>query len=288
MKNSLRDNLAARHEIMNRWWEMMTTGICALCGEEAKLHESHFLPKGLYRLLRESNTKNDNPVLISARLSIQKSFQMTQRLLCSRCERRFSDGGENYVLPLLKHRNHFPLLDRLKLALPLYTTHEKAAFLCPSVGLDGEKIGYFGLSILWRAARPWRMFDGATTSIQIEDRYLESIRRYLVGETTFPNDVAAIVTVATDYLSQSICMVPNRITDNTMHIAYGLLTKGLYFRFILGENQPPAMRAISCAGEGPNMIFAKDCGEKSWPAAGAMMETTVSKGQFADLPLTTK
>lgn len=261
----------------------MKTGTCALCGEQGKLHESHFLPKGIYRLLRDSNTKNDNPVLISARASIQKSFQMTQPLLCSACERRFSDGGENYVLPLLKRRGSFPMLDRLKLALPLYTTHDNAAFLCPSVGLDGEKIAYFGLSILWRAAaRPWRMFDNSTTSIAVDASYLESIRRYLVGETPFPLNVAVIATVATDFVSQNICMVPNRIPENTMHVAYGLLTKGLYFRFILEENQPPAMRAISCAGEGPNLIFARDCGEKSWPAIEVMMQTTIPKGQLAE------
>jgi hypothetical protein len=150
----------------------MKTGVCALCGQLCKLHESHFLPKGIYRLLRESNSKNNNPVLISARVSMQKSYQMTQPLLCSACERRFSDNGESYVLPLLKRRGKFPLLDRLKVAIPLYTTPQNAAFTCPSLGLDGEKIAYFGLSILWRAAvRPWRTFDGELISIQLEPQY---------------------------------------------------------------------------------------------------------------------
>jgi hypothetical protein len=261
----------------------METGICALCGEERKLHESHFLPKGLYKLLRNSNTANDNPVLMSARVSIQKSFQMTQPLLCSACERRFSEYGESYVLPLLKQRDTFPMLDRLKLALPIYTTGENTAFTCPAVGLDGDKIAYFGLSILWRAAvRPWRTFDNKTTSVELDAKYLESIRRYLAGETGWPADVSVIATVATDFVSQNTCFVPNRITDNPMHIAYGLLTKGLYYRFIMGEPSP-AMKEISCAGPGMNLIFAKDCSEKSWPAVEGMMRTTVPKGQLADI-----
>jgi len=237
------------------------TDNCALCGKLQKLHESHFLPRGLYKLLRASTTTNDNPVLMSRRISIQKSFQMKQPLLCSACERRFSENGEAYVIPLLKQRNSFPLLDRLKVALPLYVTHENAAFVVQSVGLDGEKIGYFGLSILWRAAvRPWRTFENETTSVDVEAKALESIRGYLAGETRLPPDVTVIATVATDFLSQQLCLVPNRITDNTMHVAYGLMTKGLYFRFILDENQPPPMRAISCMGEGqPNLIFARDC-----------------------------
>ena len=159
---------------------IMESGVCALCGQLAKLHESHFLPKGLYRLLRHSNTKNENPGLISARVCIQKSFQMTQPLLCSACERRFSDNGESYVLPLLKQRTTFPLLDKLKLSPPIYTTPENAAFTCQSVSVDGEKIAYLGLSILWRAAvRLWRTFDGELISVKLDAPFQESIRRYL-------------------------------------------------------------------------------------------------------------
>jgi hypothetical protein len=260
----------------------MKDGICALCGKAGKLHESHFLPKGLYRLLRGSNNGNDNPVLMSARVSVQQAYQMKQPLLCSACERRFSEKGETYVLPLLNQRNTFPLLDRLKLALPLYATGENTAFKCQSVGLDGEKIAYFGLSILWRAAvTPWRTFDHATTSVTLDAPYLESIRRYLVGETGWPSDVSVIATIAMDFVSQNICFVPNRITDNPFHIAYGLLAKGLYYRFILG-GPSPIMKEISCAGPGMNLIFVRDCTENSWPAVEEMMRTTVPKGGLAE------
>ncbi len=258
-------------------------GICALCGNSGKLHESHFLPRGLYRLLRESNNRNSNPVLMSRRVTTQKSFQMTQPLLCSACERRFSENGENYVIPLLKQRTKFPLLDRLNLALPVYATRQNAAFTCPAVGLDGEKIAYFGLSILWRAAeRSWRTFDGELISVNLDARYQESIRRYLLGEAPFPPEVAVSATVATDFVSQNTCLVPNRITDNTMLVVYGLVIKGLSLRFVFGDNHAPAMRAISCGGPGPNMIFMRDCSENSWPAVERIMETSVPKGQLAD------
>jgi hypothetical protein len=165
-------------------------------------------------------------------------------------------------------------------------TLDNAAFTCPSVGFDGEKLGYFGLSVLWRAAvRPWRTFDGETTSVQLDAKYMESMRRYLAGESAFPNDVAVVATVATDFLSRQSCFVPYRITDNPFHAAYGLLVKGLFFRFIVGDDNPPALRAISCAGPGLNMIFVKDCSEKSWEPFARMMETTVPKGQLADFRL---
>ena len=40
----------------------MQTGTCALCGTIGKLHDSHFLPKSVYRLLRRSNDGNLSPV----------------------------------------------------------------------------------------------------------------------------------------------------------------------------------------------------------------------------------
>ena len=260
----------------------MQTGTCALCGTLGKLHDSHFLPKSVYRLLRRSSNGNLSPVLMSRRISIQSDYQMKQPLLCSACERRFSENGENYVVPLLNNGRGFPLLDRLKLALPLYTTATNTAFVCPAVGLSGENIGYFGLSILWRAAvRPWRMFDGDATSVTLDPAHLELVRRYLAGETAFPDDSLAVTaTVATDFLSQNTCFVPSRVTDNP-GIVYSLLTKGLYCRFVFGENHPPQMRAISCIGPGPGLIFLNDASDKSWEPCAEMMETTVPKGSLA-------
>ena len=263
----------------------MQTGTCALCGTVGKLHDSHFLPKSVYRLLRRSNNGNLSPVLMSRSISIQSDYQMKQPLLCSACERRFSENGENYVAPLLNNGRSFPLLDRLKLALPLYTTATNAAFVCPAVGLPGDKIGYFGLSILWRAVvRPWRMFDGYATSVTLDPAHLELMRGYLAGETPFPDDALTVTaTVATDFLSQNTCFVPSRVTDNP-EIVYSLLTLGLYFRFVFGENHPPPMRAISCIGAGPGLIFLRDASDKSWEPCAEILETTVPKGTLATLP----
>ncbi len=257
----------------------MRTGQCALCGTVGKLHDSHFLPKSVYRLMRESNNGNNSPVLMSHRVSIQSDYQMKQPLLCSACERRFSVNGESYVVPLLKKGNRFPLLDKLKLAVPLYCTQTNAAFVCQSVGLVGEKIGYFGLSILWRAAaRTWQMFDRATTSVVLGSNHLESLRKYLAGEAAFPGDsIAVIATVATDFLSQNSCFVPSRVTDNPGTV-YSLLIRGLHFRLVFGD---PARPAISCIGPGPNLIFANDASDKSLVSWAGMMETTVPKGSLA-------
>ena len=218
---------------------------------------------------------------MSPRVSVQTSFQMTQPLLCSACERRFSEHGESYVLPLLARGRKFPLLERLRVSLPLYEMSDNAAFTCSSVGFDATKIGYFGLSVLWRAAvRPWQTFDRNTTTAQVDPRYMETVRSYLVGDSDFPKEVAVVATVATDFVSQQACFVPNRITDNAIHIAYGFLVKGLYYRFIFGDEHPPAMTAISCGGPDMNLIFMRDCSEKSWEPFVRLMETSVPKGKL--------
>lgn len=258
----------------------MTKGTCALCGAVGYLHDSHFLPKAVYRLLRDSNNGNNNPVLVSKRISSQKSFQMQQPLLCSACERRFSEGGETYVIPLLHQRKRFSLLDRMKLAEPLYVSRTNAAFVCSSLGFDAEKIGYFGLSILWRSAiRRWKMFDNDTTGVDIEPQYMESIGEYLRRETGFPKNVAVIATAATDFISQNCCFPPYRVPDNPMFTVYAFLVKGLSYRFIMQDNPPDALRGISI-GEG-GLIFATDCSPKSLGPWENMLRTTVPVGALA-------
>jgi hypothetical protein len=125
------------------------------------------------------------------------------------------------------------------------------------------------------------MFDGDATSVTLNPAHLELVRGYLAGETAFPDDALAVTaTVATDFLSQNTCFVPSRVMDNP-GIVYSLLTKGLYCRFVFGENHPPQMRAISCIGPGPGLIFLNDASDKSWEPCAGMMETTVPKGSLA-------
>jgi len=128
------------------------------------------------------------------------------------------------------------------------------------------------------------MFDRDTTSVTLDPKHLEPLRQYLAGEAAFPEEsIAVIAIVATDFLSQNSCFVPSRVTGNP-GIVYSLLTKGLDFRFVFGENHHPQLRVISCMGSGPNLIFANDASDKSWVPYSDMMETTVAKGSLANSP----
>lgn len=258
----------------------MAVALCALCLQTRPLICSHFLPAGLYRLLRDPSQKNEHPVVISPNATLQTSSQMKFRLLCSDCEQRLNRNGEAYVLGRLKRGDGFPLLDRLNLALPVYESPRLAAFRGDAVGLDTEKMAHFALGILWRASiRKWGTVRGQSTSVVLSEPFKEGLRKYLLGETGFPKDVVVVATVATDFGSQESCFVPNRIKENPM-IAYGLMTKGLYFRILFGSDLPDGIRQMCCASGKWKLLFTRDCQHNLVEAYGKLMETSVVIGDL--------
>ena len=74
------------------------SGRCKLCLQDLNLRDSHYLPAGIYKILRDVKEKNPNPWTLTAKIAVQTSRQMTARLLCCKCEQRLSKDGENWVL----------------------------------------------------------------------------------------------------------------------------------------------------------------------------------------------
>lgn len=259
----------------------MQQPLCALCHQARPLLKSHFLPAGLYRLLQTPGDKNTHPVLTSRELAKQNSFQMTAPLLCSECEQLFNRNGEAYVLPLIRQESTFPILDRLKLAMEVYRGPEWNIYSGEAVGYDMDKIAYFGLSLLWRAAvHTWTMVDGKTTSVQLHHAHKEDLRRYLLGKTGFPKDCAVVVTVATDWASQQACFVPNRI-KNVPVTAYGFMTKGLYFRVFFTKGTPNEFRQICAVTGKGKLLFTRDCEDNLIETWEKLMATCKPVGDLA-------
>jgi hypothetical protein len=92
--------------------------------------------------------------------------------------------------------------------------------------------------------------------------------------------MVVVATVATDKPSQEMFFVPNRINENSM-IAYGLMTKGLYFRIFLGADLPDDMRRLCCATGARKLIFRRDCAKNLFEAAERLMATSVPVGHLA-------
>jgi hypothetical protein len=117
---------------------------------------------------------------MTRKVAVATSKQMREFLLCHDCERRFHELGENWFAQKDYDGKHFPLLDRLGVALPMGATSECQIFASAAVGIDTGKLACFALSILWRASvKKWKMIDGQTTSIDLAT-HEEPIRKFLL------------------------------------------------------------------------------------------------------------
>jgi len=129
-------------------------GLCRLClNPSANLRQSHYLPKGLYRLLRDEKSPNPNPVLLTERLAVSTSKQLTPYLLCGLCEKRLSDNGENWVLQHCPRRGSFTLATILDAVSPSEVSSDTRVYLAGGIPkIDTAALAYFAISIFWRGS----------------------------------------------------------------------------------------------------------------------------------------
>jgi hypothetical protein len=104
----------------------MTHGVCKLCLLDKALQESHYLPRALYKMTRDPKAKKPNPIIMTRSEAQRTQSQIKDYVLCSQCEQLFSRNGEMYVMGQVDNgRGKFPLLKRLKVAMPFRTTPPK-------------------------------------------------------------------------------------------------------------------------------------------------------------------
>ena len=70
-------------------------GRCGLCRtDDVEFLDSHYVPRSLYKLIRDVRFQNPHPVLIGGGKSRISSRQASDYFLCADCEDRFSKRGE--------------------------------------------------------------------------------------------------------------------------------------------------------------------------------------------------
>ncbi|PHM64469.1 hypothetical protein Xsto_03005 [Xenorhabdus stockiae] len=70
---------------------------CALCCKEAKLQESHFIPKFVYKKMNEYKDKDKKIMIVDNKMdNYPVGKQIKKLLLCSNCEGILSKNGESY------------------------------------------------------------------------------------------------------------------------------------------------------------------------------------------------
>jgi hypothetical protein len=237
-----------------------------------ELQDSHLIPRAMYKYLRTTSEKNPNPVVIGRTKAATTSKQVKDYLLCAKCEDLFNKNGENEILKWVWNDKHFPLGDRLSIAVPLYTDSVTASFSGTSIGVDTEKLAYFALSVIWRAAvHEWDMpFGGKTTLLNL-GAIEEPIRKYLLGTAGFPLEVVVVATACRDPLSIQSFALPSQVSGYP-GTCFAILALGIYFRVLVGSDISPLSREICCVMSKTRPIFQRDCSQKTSEALAQIIE----------------
>jgi hypothetical protein len=213
--------------------------LCALCMENKELQESHLLPAGLLRLLRDDALRNPNPVLMSLNHVGQTSSQAKQHLLCRDCEQRLNKNGENWVINHCYHEYEgaFRLRDFLRTASPILSGPKGGAYNASQVQeIEIEKLVYFAASVIWRASlKQWRIQKQMYEPIRLGSRYQEEFRLFLLGEAPFPENAISIVYVSTSEIPPLMAAYPDSLRDDHKHI-HRFHIPGIWSHIVIGKN----------------------------------------------------
>ncbi len=187
----------------------------------------------VYKRLRSST--GEHPALIKDNKLIVTSKQTWAYLLCSRCEQRLSNRGERWVLTngLQRDAVTFPLLTELMKTRPTSADRTLGLFQPPvSKSYDPASIGYFAVSIFWRAAvHTWGQPDIYPIRL---GPYKEQLRKYLMDERPFPENGMLMVVVRAISPVNQLTYHPATIDNNpTVHLSVAC---GFVFLLTLGAN----------------------------------------------------
>ena len=232
-------------------------GKCALCRRPASLRDSHLLPKAVYRLLRDPTRRNPNPVVITRNGKATTSEQVSKHFLCSECEQRFSNNGENFVMAQCARRDgHFALREELQHTKPLDEFADGVRVYDLDLAQpDGiEYYTYFSASVIWRAAATSWQQDGRRFGPLPLGPYLEPLRRYLIGESVFPQDIFINLKVLSESKPDMTVVFPymTRLDACRRHT---FAIPGIFFYVFVGNRVAQDNRDGSLTTPGPKVAF---------------------------------
>jgi len=244
-------------------------------GWPLRLKLSHFIPRAFYPA---------NLLYTTGSISGRITGQMKQHLLCGKCEDLFSKRGESPVSKwIAPNRKIFPLLERLKIALPVTGSGTKNIFSSPAIGVSTDEFGYFVLSILWRGAvAEWVLPDRTLTTKLNLGNHSAPIKAYLTGRGSFPSDTVIVMTVCDDQFSRDWLARPNKIKNLSGFMGFGFLARGVHFHVLLGKGIPLQIRRLCCVSSPDRFIFRRSCADKSVPAYMELSGTARKVGKWAN------
>ena len=91
-------------------------------------------------------------MLMTPKVIMATPRQLWAHLLCKKCEEQLNKFGETPVLKMLDNGLGFPLLERMRLAIPLKVERNTITFSGSAMGIDTDALAHFGLGLLWKGA----------------------------------------------------------------------------------------------------------------------------------------
>ena len=240
-------------------------GTCALCLKEKALCRSHLLPKSLYRLIRSEGAPNPNPFAVVQTATQAKaaltSRQTAKHLLCSVCENLLSSGGEKYVLAhCLRQDRTFPLRDKVLQGEPLVRAGGELLYHSSrNPGIKRSALLHFAAGVFWKASVSlWHApVGGVALRNSLGPTYEEAFRRYLIGESPFPESARLMIWLCGEENPPIIVLFPD-LRRAYGHHAHRFFVPGLCFHMLVGGILPPDVPPIwgSSASEVPILVHS--------------------------------
>jgi hypothetical protein len=212
--------------------------------------------------------------MMTDKVTVMKHAQIKDYLLCERCEDLLNKNGERYAFEMMNTPNGFRLLDRLKIAPPMsFNVADQMVFSGDNIGLDMDKLAYFGLSVFWRAgAHTWpnKLTVAREYSIDL-GAWLDPIGGFLQGSPC-PSGLAIMITVAEDFLSQGYIYYPTLTSGLPLPmLSYGFLTCGIHFALFLANPIPFPYRLL-CSKTAPRRpILKRNMENQTYHSAAHLM-----------------
>jgi hypothetical protein len=145
----------------------------------------------------------------------------------------------------------FALQDSLQNGTPIHVGPQLSTFNgLTTEGVNLDKLVFFPLSVLWRGSIHRWNHNGRTIDLPLlGDRYNEELRKYLLGVTGFPPNVAIQITVSSVKPPLNLCVFPyGSKNDGCYHYRFAI--PGIEYTIWVGGNIPPIPRRI-CAVNSP-------------------------------------
>lgn len=203
-------------------------------------------------------------MVITRKVARTSSKQATDYLLCSDCEELFSKHGESWMSQNgVDSNGNFKLQELLKAATPLATI-QNARLISGKRALqaEGEKLVYFATSVFWRAAaHSWKLERHDLERINL-GKYEDDFRRYLLGETGFPETAVLWCHVAPSQAPMGGLVAPYLKNKSTYYQFHFAMT-GVAFDLFVGRMIPEAIRQTCLHTSAEQVIFLSDVVEPS-------------------------